>query len=100
MPTKEAGIVKTYDARIGGRWVQARSGATRDIHDPANGELLAKVPECGREDAVAAIAAARAAFDGGPWRKTGAQDRGKLLFKIGNLLIGRSSCRSARSLRQ
>jgi betaine-aldehyde dehydrogenase len=82
MPTKEAGIVKTYDARIGGRWVQARSGATRDIHDPANGELLAKVPECGREDAVAAIAAARAAFDGGPWRKTGAQDRGKLLFKI------------------
>lgn len=67
---------------IGGEWVQARSGATREIRDPANGELLARVPESGREDADAAISAARAAFDGGAWRRASAQDRGQLLFRV------------------
>src|SRR5690349_17004284 len=73
---------KKYDMWIGGKWTQARSGKTRELKDPANGETTAIVPESGREDAVAAIDAARAAFDHGPWRKTTAQDRGKALFKI------------------
>lgn len=78
--------MKTYEMLIGGKWVQARSGATRDIHDPASGELLAKVPESGREDVVAAIQAARDAFDNGPWRKMTALDRGKLLFKLADAI--------------
>ncbi|HBL17696.1 MAG: betaine-aldehyde dehydrogenase [Elusimicrobia bacterium GWA2_69_24] len=66
---------------IDGKWVPARSGATRELRDPADGKLLARVPEAGRADAEAAIDAARIAFDDGPWRKTTAQDRGQLLFR-------------------
>lgn len=76
------GQSKKYDMWINGKWTQARSGKTRELFDPANGELVAVVPESGREDAVSAIDAARAAFDHGPWRKTTALDRGKVLFRI------------------
>ena len=74
--------MKTYDNWIAGRWVPAASGHIRDIADPANGEPVARVAESGREDIDKAVAAAREAFDQGPWRKTSAQDRGKVLFKI------------------
>jgi betaine-aldehyde dehydrogenase len=78
--------MKNYDMLVGGKWVQARSRATRDIIDPGNGELIAKVPESGREDVAAAIDAAREAFDRGPWRKMSALDRGKLLFKLADAI--------------
>lgn len=71
---------------IDGKFTAAKSGATRDIIDPANGELIAKVPESSREDAVLAIKAARKAFDEGDWRKSLALDRGKLLFKVADLI--------------
>jgi betaine-aldehyde dehydrogenase len=74
--------MKAYDMLVNGAWVQAKSGKTRELRDPANGELVATVPESGREDVAAAIEAARAAFDRGPWRKMTALDRGKALFKI------------------
>lgn len=76
--------MKTYKMLVDGKLVSAAK--TRDIVDPGNGELLAKVPECGRAEVKKAILAARAAFDEGPWRKTTAQDRGKILFKIGDLI--------------
>jgi betaine-aldehyde dehydrogenase len=71
-----------YQMLIDGEWVDALSGATRELRDPGSAELVAVVPEAGREDAARAITAARAAFDGGSWRRTSAQDRGKLLFKL------------------
>ena len=64
----------------------AKSGATRDIIDPGNGQLIAKVPESAKEDVVLAIKAAREAFDKGDWKKTSALDRGKLLFKVADLI--------------
>ncbi len=76
---------------IGGEHVNAASGATRELHDPASGELVAVVPEAGREDAVRAIDAARKAFDHGPWRKTSALDRGKLLFKLAGAIQGKAA---------
>ena len=72
---------------IDGEWVNAKSGKTRDITYPANGDLLAKVPEATAEDAKFAIAAARKAFDSGEWRKTSAQARGKLLFKVSQAIM-------------
>ncbi len=78
--------VKTYEMFINGKFVQAKNGGMREIVDPANGEPLALAPEAGRADMKLAILAARAAFDKGPWRKTTAQDRGKFLFKIGDLI--------------
>ena len=77
---------KPLSMLVGGAFVAAKSGATREIRDPGNGELLAVVPEAGREDVKLAILAAREAFDRGPWRKTSAQERGKLLLKIGDLI--------------
>jgi betaine-aldehyde dehydrogenase len=80
------GAAKTYEMLIGGKFVGAESGATREIFDPGSGELLGAVPESSRADVRNAIAAARAAFDGGAWRKTTALERGKLLLKIGDLI--------------
>jgi betaine-aldehyde dehydrogenase len=88
--TKPSSAVKTYDMLVDGKLVQARSAKTRDIFDPASGELLARVPEGDRADAKAAVLAARKAFDQGPWRKTSAQDRGKLLIKLGEELRARA----------
>lgn len=74
--------MKTYENFIGGKWQPSRSGQVREIRDPGNGELIAKVQESSREDVMDAVDAARKAFDSGPWRKTSALDRGKSLFKV------------------
>src|SRR5580700_6857163 len=78
--------MKKYQMWVDGRWVDARSGKTREIVDPASGALLASVPESDRGDMEDAILAARRSFDEGPWRKTTALDRGKLLFRIAEAL--------------
>ncbi len=78
--------MRRHQMLIGGAWVDSASGQTRELRDPANGELVAIVPEAGREDARRAIDAAREAFDRGSWRKTSAFDRAKLLFKLGEAL--------------
>ncbi len=77
---------KVQEMLIGGRFVRAESGATRELFDPASGESVGVVPEAAREDVQRAILAAREAFDRGPWRKTSALERGKLLLKIGDLV--------------
>src|SRR6267142_4025549 len=74
--------MKTYENFIGGRWQSSKSGQLREIRDPGNGELIAKVQESNREDVISAVDVARQAFDNGPWRKTSALDRGKSLFKV------------------
>jgi betaine-aldehyde dehydrogenase len=75
---------------VNGQWVKAKGGATREIRDPGNGELIAVVQEASREDVNQAIDAARAAFDHGPWRKTTPLDRAKLLFKIADGIRARA----------
>lgn len=74
--------MKKYEMYINGKFVQAKNSATREIKDPANGELIGIVPESNKADAEIAIDAARAAFDHGPWKNTMALDRAKILFKI------------------
>lgn len=81
---------KIYQMFIDGQFVGAKNKATREIKDPGSGEIIASVPESSREDVAHAILAARRAFDSGPWRKTTAQDRGKILFKIGDLIRANS----------
>ena len=60
--------------------------ATFESIDPYTGEPWAVLPEASQADVDDAVRAARAAFDGGPWRKTSALERGKLLLKIGDLI--------------
>ena len=74
------------DLYVDGAWTSARSGETRTIRCPADGTEVAVVDEAGPEDTGAAIAAAYAAFHGGPWRNTSARERGDLLLRVADLL--------------
>lgn len=71
---------------INGKWVEASSGKTRDIMNPYNQAIIAKVTEGGAEDAEQAIAAARHAFDHGEWRHTPAHEKGKKVHRIAELI--------------
>ncbi|QGG42309.1 aldehyde dehydrogenase family protein [Aeromicrobium yanjiei] len=71
---------------VDGAWHEAASQRTREIRCPADGSLVATVPEGGPEDSELAIAAARRAFDGGPWPATSSLERGALLHRVADLL--------------
>src|SRR5206468_8904487 len=81
---------KTYRLFINGDFVDARSSSTLDVIDPATGEVLAKTPDAGPADVDGAVRAARAAFDEGPWKETTAQDRGRVLFKLAQIVRDRT----------
>src|SRR5512141_2142038 len=71
---------------INGRWVEARSGKTFPTYDPSTGEVLAQVAEGTAWEIEEAVKAARTAFDRGPWRKMTASERGRLIWKLADLL--------------
>lgn len=71
---------------IDGNWVSAASGKLFDVFDPATDQVIAKVAEGESVDVDLAVAAARKAFDEGPWSKMTASDRGRLIWKIGDLI--------------
>ncbi|MFI2436590.1 aldehyde dehydrogenase family protein [Streptomyces sp. NPDC018693] len=74
------------DLFIGGTWTAPRDGRTREIRCPADGSLVAVVDEAGGKDTAEAIAAARQAFDHGPWPHTSAVERGDLLLRVADLM--------------
>jgi len=71
---------------IGGKLVDAEEKAPRRVINPSNGKTLALVPEASSRDVESAVQAARAAFDTGPWRESTAQQRGRILFTMANLV--------------
>src|SRR5690349_5768357 len=71
---------------INGQWVNSVSGKTFPTYNPSTGEVLAQIAEGDREDIERAVRAARRAFDGGPWRKMTASERGRLIWKLADLL--------------
>jgi phenylacetaldehyde dehydrogenase len=85
--TVAAWLARPKHNLIGGAWGPAASGKTFEVLNPADGSLLARVPDSDREDIQRAVAAARRAFDGGPWRRLTPSERGKLLWRIGDLLL-------------
>lgn len=78
--------VQSYQMYIGGRWVDATSGEVFASFNPYKNEHWANVPSAGAADVAAAVTAARSAFDGGPWSKLSARDRGKILRKLADLI--------------
>ncbi|HEY7056450.1 MAG TPA: aldehyde dehydrogenase family protein, partial [Vicinamibacterales bacterium] len=76
---------------IGGSWTAASGDATRDIVNPADGTVLARVPEATAADVGEAVRAARVAFDEGPWPRMAARERGTVLFKIAEAIRGRAA---------
>jgi phenylacetaldehyde dehydrogenase len=72
---------------IDGEWVEAASGKTFTTLNPATEEVLAEVAHGQAEDIEQAIRAARKAFaDDSPWRRMNASDRGRMIWRIADLI--------------
>src|SRR5260370_273774 len=71
---------------INGKWVDSVSGKTFPTINPSTGEVITQVAEADAADVDKAVAAARAAFDKGPWRKMSASQRGVLMNKLADLI--------------
>ena len=79
-------ISKPRKMMINGQWVDSISGKTFPTYDPATGKVLAQVAEGAAEDIGLAVSAARRAFDQGPWRRLTSSERGRLIWKLADLL--------------
>ncbi len=71
---------------IDGKWGDAASGKRFPTFNPATGERIADVAEADRVDVDRAVVAARRAFESGPWSRMSAAERGRLLYKLADLL--------------
>ena len=71
---------------IDGAWVDAVSGRTFETINPATGEVITRVAEGGKDDVERAVGAARRAFESGPWKKITPRERGRLLYKLADLI--------------
>ena len=74
--------VKPYRMYIDGKWVDAASGATYELPNPATEQTLASAPDASRDDLRRAIGAARRAFDSGPWPRSTPRERSRVLERI------------------
>src|SRR5215475_13126181 len=71
---------------INGKWVEAASGKTFPTLNPSTGNVITQVAEADAADVDKAVAAARHAFDKGPWRKMSASQRGVLINRLADLI--------------
>jgi phenylacetaldehyde dehydrogenase len=83
----EAFIGATRQMFINGEWVDAASGKTFETPNPATGETLARVAEGDAEDISRAVRVARAAFESGPWSRMTPSERGRIVWRIGDLIL-------------
>lgn len=86
-------MAATYDAQqlfIGGRPTDSVSGRRMDVTDPSTGKVLTSVPAGDAADVAAAVAAAREAFDTGPWPRMSGRDRGRILHRVADLIRERA----------
>src|ERR1700740_2611237 len=83
--------VKTYQLYINGEWTNSKSNKTFPVYDPSTEEVIAQVPEAGPDDVNRAVAAAKAAFEEGPWANSTAQERGRVLFRLSEKIRANST---------
>jgi phenylacetaldehyde dehydrogenase len=79
-------VSRKHKMFINGKWIDSVSGKTFPTYDPATGEIMGQVAEGDREDIDHAVRAARVAFEQGPWSKLTASERGRLIWKVADLL--------------
>ncbi len=82
MPGGVQAEVKTYQMFINGEWVSSKSNKTFAVYDPSTEEVIAQVPDGNTDDVNRAVAAAKTAFEDGPWATTTPVDRGRVLFRL------------------
>jgi phenylacetaldehyde dehydrogenase len=86
-PEVVAWLAKPKHNLIDGKWVPAVAGKLFDVFNPADASVIAKVPDSDWADINQAVTAARRAFETGPWRRMTPSERGKLIWRIGDLLL-------------
>ena len=86
-PEVESFIRKPRQVLIDGKWVGAKSGKTFAVYDPSTGQEITQVADCAAADVDAAVIAARKAFETGPWSRMSASERGRIIWKIGDLIL-------------
>ncbi|SAK57504.1 aldehyde dehydrogenase [Caballeronia pedi] len=86
LDSTRAFLASTQKMLIDGAWVQSTSGATLDVINPADGELLARVPSADETDVDRAVLAARRAFDDSAWSRMKPTDRERLLLRVADLI--------------
>ena len=80
----------SHQLYVNGEFVAPLSTAALDVIDPATTDVIARVADASAADVDRAVKAARAAFDDGPWREVTAQDRGRILFKLSQIVRDRA----------
>jgi phenylacetaldehyde dehydrogenase len=85
-PEVQQFVGETRKMLIEGQWVDAASGKTFEVYNPATGEVLAHVAEGDAEDSNRAVKAARRAFDEGPWRTMSPSGRGRCISRLADLI--------------
>ena len=86
LPSVESFLKSPGKLLINGQWVESKSGKTFDVFNPATDQVITQVAEGDAADVENAVAAARKAFDEGPWSKMTASQRSRLIWKIGDLI--------------
>jgi len=81
-----AAAVRQTKLFINNEFADPIDGKSFDTYNPATGEVIAKVAAAGPKDVDKAVKCARRALETGPWSKMDAADRGKLLFKLADLV--------------
>ncbi len=71
---------------IDGEWVEALSGKTFPVYNPATGEIIGRVAEGDTADIDRAVRAARNAFENGPWATMAPSERARIIWRIGDLI--------------
>src|ERR1700733_13226897 len=85
-PSENRVAVHATKLLINNRWIASESGKTFATINPSTGEEICQVAEADAADVEKAVKAARAAFEEGPWRKTMASERGRLLNRLADLI--------------
>jgi aldehyde dehydrogenase (NAD+) len=84
--------VKDYDRLfIGGTWVTPEGQGIIEVVSPGTEEVVARVPDASEADVDKAVAAARQAFESGPWPRMAAADRGAVLAKVAELVTAETN---------
>src|ERR1700733_12378507 len=79
-------MAKKHQMLIDGKWVDARSGQTFSVEDPATEEIVAHVPAGDKADIDLAVAAARRPFETGPWSRMSPAARQRIVWSLGDII--------------
>jgi aldehyde dehydrogenase (NAD+) len=88
---EQKNVIRREHLYIGGNWVSPVSTQTLEAINPATEDVIGVVPQANEADVVAAIAAARAAFDEGPWPRMTPRERSAVLLRMAEIMRRRQA---------